>query len=496
VFEHYVKGGAQRGLSPTPLFDLRFVRAQAPDLHCETVFDYLSNAAFASVDPHPFFSRRYYLGAWPDVAAAGADPFHHFIRHGWRERRAIHPFFRAEQYTRFKLAADGDRSQFLARLMAALMSPDLAFGQPMFDAQHYLQSLRTGPEPATPIQDFVGAFQESDGSAFPLFDMEFFLSQAPDVRRGVNPYVEYLSDFSHAADPHPYFDRTFYRHSASVDVQFRGSLLEHFVRVGAAQGARTGPRVLTLSSRPKEDSGWSALLTLTAVSGRQYWLCGVDRQALVSHLSEITSLEPAITPGVLNGYSLHAHSGPLDQHGRLMIATVTKIARCNCLVVSETALEDALIAALHAPSVGFTSNTRPWLTLLACSNPHLRFSHPVQEPSVVGRGDLGGDLGSRARFMAEMALSALPNRLVVVADRLGIALLRGYGTQLLTAIPEVALVVEQSDLEPSDELWFNEYLTVNCCEFSVLAVRGSTIGSLPMQLRQGDRPDMPRILSL
>ena len=98
--------------------------------------------------------------------------------------------------------------------------------------------------------------------------------------------------------------------------------------------------------------------------------------------------------------------------------------------------------------------------------------------------------------MSEIAITAMPNRLVVVADRLGIALLREYATQLLAAIPDIAILAGQADLDPPDLLWFEEYLLVNCCEFSALAVPDGPIGTLPPQLQQPQWPGMPRIINL
>jgi len=44
------------------------------------------------------FDRRHYLGLSPDVAAAGADPLHHFLTHGWREGRDPNPNFSVRAY--------------------------------------------------------------------------------------------------------------------------------------------------------------------------------------------------------------------------------------------------------------------------------------------------------------------------------------------------------------------------------------------------------------
>lgn len=495
VFEHYMTEGSRRGLSPTPLYDPSFVRKQAPDSSWETLFHYLGDPAAANIDPHPFFSRRYYLAANPDVASAGADPLQHFVRHGWRERRPIHPFFRTEDYARFGLPAGGSVSDFNARLVAALASPRLAEGQLMFDAAHYSRSLGADCIVERPLQHFVCGFDETGGSGFPLFDAAFFLSQSPVVRRGLNPYVEYLSDFSHQADPHPYFDRTFYRPSVAADSNVKSSLLEHFVRIGAANGAQPSAKVVTIGARPHHGSGWQAVVSFPGTSGREFWLWCPDVEALQSHMFAASEIEPAISTRLLNSFVLHEHNRPINRHGSLLISTVTKIARCNCLVVSDACVGDGLAATLHLPSTGLTSSTRPWLTLLACSEPMLRYSHPLHSASVAISAGLDGGADDRARFVAEVVLAALPNRLVLVVDSLGIALLRDYGASLLAVVPSVSLVLEPAQIEPTDEQWFDEYLQVNVCDFDMVATRGKRFADLPA-LCGIDRANLPRVVSL
>lgn len=166
------------------------------------------------------------------------DPFLHFMRHGWQEKRVIHPFFGTREYQRFGFPEQCDRGQFNQRLLAALESPALSLMQPLFDPSHYLQSLGSDEGSDTPLQHFLTSGWRQHASAFPLFDEAFFLSQGPGIRDASNPYVEYLSDFSHSFSPSQFLDPAFYRRSTFVDPGFKGSLLEHFVQFGAADSAR------------------------------------------------------------------------------------------------------------------------------------------------------------------------------------------------------------------------------------------------------------------
>ena len=55
-------------------------------------------------DADPQFDAAYYLAANPDVAAAGADPYTHFLTYGWREGRNPSANFSTSDY----LAANPD----------------------------------------------------------------------------------------------------------------------------------------------------------------------------------------------------------------------------------------------------------------------------------------------------------------------------------------------------------------------------------------------------
>jgi hypothetical protein len=129
------------------------------------------------------------------------------MRHGWQEKRVIHPFFGTREYQRFGFPEQCDRGQFNQRLLAALESPALSLMQPLFDPSHYLQSLGSDEGSDTPLQHFLTSGWRQHASAFPLFDEAFFLSQGPGIRDASNPYVEYLSDFSHSFSPSQFWIR-------------------------------------------------------------------------------------------------------------------------------------------------------------------------------------------------------------------------------------------------------------------------------------------------
>lgn len=84
---HYAAVGEPEGLRPGPHFQPGFYRekyaipaGESPLAH------YLKNRT-GPFSPIPEFDAHYYLQTYQDVAAAGVDPFEHFVFHGYKEGR-------------------------------------------------------------------------------------------------------------------------------------------------------------------------------------------------------------------------------------------------------------------------------------------------------------------------------------------------------------------------------------------------------------------------
>ncbi len=85
-------------------FELSFYRNQTRSSFLsdeeEAIRHYLRLGADHGLDPHPFFSSRFYLEANPDIARAGINPLLHYLQHGIFELRPPHPQFDPEFYRR------------------------------------------------------------------------------------------------------------------------------------------------------------------------------------------------------------------------------------------------------------------------------------------------------------------------------------------------------------------------------------------------------------
>lgn len=100
---HYAVLGEPADRDPSALFDVAWHRrtyaADRPLAH------YLGHR-FEAVSPIPEFDAAYYLHANPDVAAAGLDPFLHYLHFGYREYRKPSASFNPRLYANRWLAND------------------------------------------------------------------------------------------------------------------------------------------------------------------------------------------------------------------------------------------------------------------------------------------------------------------------------------------------------------------------------------------------------
>ena len=93
--------------APDPMFDAAYYLSHNPDVAAAGVDPYLHYLAFGwkeGRDPSALFDTRYYLTQNPDVSAAGANPLLHFEQFGWKEGRGPSLVFDDAKY----LAANPD----------------------------------------------------------------------------------------------------------------------------------------------------------------------------------------------------------------------------------------------------------------------------------------------------------------------------------------------------------------------------------------------------
>jgi glycosyltransferase involved in cell wall biosynthesis len=85
---HYIDAGEAAGCTPAPYFDLLWYRSRHEAEPGQTLLrHFLDRRLGGAVSPLPEFDPAHYLTAYPDIAAAGIDPFEHYLRWGFAEGR-------------------------------------------------------------------------------------------------------------------------------------------------------------------------------------------------------------------------------------------------------------------------------------------------------------------------------------------------------------------------------------------------------------------------
>ena len=98
---HYAVAGEPADVDPSALFDVAWYRrtygAERPLAH------YLARR-FGPFSPHPDFDAAFYLAAYPDIAAAGMDPWQHYLAFGFRDFRKPSAGFNPKLYANRHMA--------------------------------------------------------------------------------------------------------------------------------------------------------------------------------------------------------------------------------------------------------------------------------------------------------------------------------------------------------------------------------------------------------
>ncbi|WP_144439996.1 hypothetical protein [Methylobacterium sp. AMS5] len=110
--EHYLT--ERTGIDPCILFDADYFASQYERAFSEKVSDkvpnfvqYVESSKICDIDPHPLFSKKYYYDRYKDVGSSGLDPFEHYMRIGYREKRQPHAFFEPDHYLDLRPGAGG-----------------------------------------------------------------------------------------------------------------------------------------------------------------------------------------------------------------------------------------------------------------------------------------------------------------------------------------------------------------------------------------------------
>lgn len=166
--------------------------------------------ALVSTALDPVFYRR----AYPDVAAAGADPIAHYVEHGWREGRDPAAWFSTTAYLadHADVAASGGNplAHFLAsgagqgrQVRASALGRLLADGEGRVSWGYAPEVVAPSPamaEATEPHEAGRSPEESAEASASAIYDLvaqafdhEFYMAENPDVAaKGADPVTHFL----------------------------------------------------------------------------------------------------------------------------------------------------------------------------------------------------------------------------------------------------------------------------------------------------------------
>ena len=115
------------------------------------------------------FDAKFYLAQYPDVRAAGVDPWLHYLQHGAAEHRKPHPLFDPAYYLTQCPEAAGEPDLLLHFLQSA--PAHCANPHPLFDCEGYLRANPSAvAQRANPLMHHVkfgrGASAAAEGGYF------------------------------------------------------------------------------------------------------------------------------------------------------------------------------------------------------------------------------------------------------------------------------------------------------------------------------------------
>ncbi|MGO8800105.1 MAG: glycoside hydrolase family 99-like domain-containing protein [Roseiarcus sp.] len=107
---HYVKFGEREGRRPGRHFDPVWYRKTYGVAQDENALSHYLKRRIGPFSPIPEFDAKYYLETYKDVAAAGVDPFEHFMFRGYCEGRNPSARFDTKFYRQRYLKGQADRN--------------------------------------------------------------------------------------------------------------------------------------------------------------------------------------------------------------------------------------------------------------------------------------------------------------------------------------------------------------------------------------------------
>lgn len=218
--------------------------------------------------PHLLFDPLFYLARNPDVAAAGDDPYRHYLTIGWKQNRSPHPLFDVDHYFSSRGSADIEPlAHYLSHGWKEGRSPHR-----FFDIDWYFSQPQAPKKNVEPLTHYVESGWRHGLSPHPFFDAAWYLRTYTDVAAsGMEPLAHFLEQgLSEKRSPHPLFDSSWYLQYPDVAASGFNPLV-HYVEHGAQERRQPNPmfNALWYANRPGFPAGEDPLRHYIEVGGKR-----------------------------------------------------------------------------------------------------------------------------------------------------------------------------------------------------------------------------------
>ncbi|MGJ0508532.1 MAG: rhamnan synthesis F family protein [Methylocystis sp.] len=191
------------------------------------------------LSPKPFIDANWYSRRYLDGDAS--DPFHHYMKIGWKLGYRPNPFLDALWYRRRYGCVGNPLLHYIRR--------GARHPHPLFDARWYLERY---PDVARrrcdPLLHFLCFGRYEGRSPHPLFNSEWYAARYAQDGAADDPFLHYLEKGAAGRlDPHPLFDAAWYVEHNPEIAATGACALTHFVEEGGLRGR---------SPHPLFDAGW------------------------------------------------------------------------------------------------------------------------------------------------------------------------------------------------------------------------------------------------
>ena len=149
-------------------------------------------------DAKEHFDSAFYLSEYPDVRDAKIEPFHHYMKFGWKEGRDPSSSFSTFQYRQNHMESGSKENPFLHWALNGTLDETKSSSQKQtsnisFNPEYY-QSQFQEKLPSDLLDHYlkIGWKQGKDPS--PEFSVEGYLDSYPDIKKsGKEPFTHYLN---------------------------------------------------------------------------------------------------------------------------------------------------------------------------------------------------------------------------------------------------------------------------------------------------------------